>query len=87
MNFGEALEKAKSGSKITRAGWNGKNLFVFFNPSSDIIVSAGRPLAASFPVGTKIHCREYLMMKTVNDEIVPWVASQSDLVETDWSEV
>jgi hypothetical protein len=87
MNFGEALEKAKNGSKITRSGWSGGGMFIFFNPSSDITVSAGRPLAASFPIGTKIHCREYLMMKTANDEIVPWVASQSDLLCDDWSEV
>lgn len=84
MKFGEAVERAKRGQKIARENWNGKGMFVFFNPSSDITVSEGRPLAASFPIGTKIHCREYLMMKTVNNELVPWVASQSDIVEEDW---
>ena len=28
MNFSEALELAKKGSKISRSGWNGKDLFV-----------------------------------------------------------
>ena len=28
MNFGEALERVKSGKKIQREGWNGKNQFV-----------------------------------------------------------
>lgn len=30
MNFGQALEKVKSGEKIFRHGWNGKNMFVVY---------------------------------------------------------
>ncbi len=30
MNFGQAIEAAKQGEKITRAGWNGKNMFVVY---------------------------------------------------------
>lgn len=28
MNFGQAVEAAINGSKIARAGWNGKGMFV-----------------------------------------------------------
>jgi len=28
----------------------------------------------------------YIMMKTVNDEFVPWLASQTDVLAEDWSE-
>jgi hypothetical protein len=31
--------------------------------------------------------RPYLMLKTADDEFVPWVASQSDLLADDWFEV
>lgn len=30
MNFGEALEKVKSGEKIFRHSWNGKGMFVVY---------------------------------------------------------
>lgn len=29
MNFGEAIEALKSGKRTTRAGWNGKGMFLF----------------------------------------------------------
>lgn len=87
MNFGEALELIKSGKKVSRSGWNGKNLWIAYNPGSIITVSEGRPLAASLPVGTVVSFRPYIIMKTADDEIVPWLASQSDLLCDDWSEV
>lgn len=34
--------------------------------------------------GTLIKYRPFLEMKTANGEFVPWVASQSDLLENDW---
>ena len=29
MNFGKALEALKNGQLVTRAGWNGKGMFLF----------------------------------------------------------
>jgi hypothetical protein len=31
--------------------------------------------------------RPFLAMKTANDEMVPWVAAQTDLLANDWEEV
>jgi hypothetical protein len=31
--------------------------------------------------------RAYIAMKTVDDVVVPWVASQTDLLSDDWSVV
>ncbi len=36
MTFGDALEAAKQGKKIQRAGWNGKGMWVAFTPGSEI---------------------------------------------------
>ena len=30
MNFGEAIEAMKLGKKVSRSGWNGKNMFVVY---------------------------------------------------------
>lgn len=85
MNFGDALAALKEGKRVARHGWNGKGMFLYHVP------------AASYPAqrnenGTMVGVfaddmvpyRSYIAMKTVNDEVVPWVASQSDLLEADW---
>lgn len=86
MNFGEALEMLKLGSKMTRENWNGRGMFIFLVPGSEITVDDLRPLGRAVPemVGLKVAYRAHLDMKTVDDEIVPWVASQTDILAEDW---
>jgi hypothetical protein len=36
------------------------------------------------PLGSNIVIRPYLVMRTVDGEFVPWVASQTDLLAEDW---
>ena len=83
MNFGDALKALKSGHSVARAGWNGKGMFLFLVPGSTFKVNRP-PLLGIYPEGTEINYRPHIDMKTVNGEIVPWVASQSDLLEEDW---
>lgn len=84
MNFGQALEAIKSGYRITREGWNGKGMFLFLVNGSQFEVNRA-PLLGIYPEGTVINYRSHIDMKTVNGEIVPWVASQSDLLAEDWT--
>ena len=83
MNFGQAIEVLKTGNKVTRVGWNGKDIFLFLVQGSQFKVNRP-PLLGIYPEGTEINYRPHIDMKTVNGEIVPWVASQSDLLEEDW---
>ena len=83
MNFGQAIEALKTGNKVTRVGWNGKDMFLFLVQGSQFKVNRP-PLLGIYPEGTEINYRPHIDMKTVNGEIVPWVASQSDLLEEDW---
>lgn len=80
MNFGQAIEVLKTGNKVTRVGWNGKDMFLFLVQGSQFKVNRP-PLLGIY---TEINYRPHIDMKTVNGEIVPWVASQSDLLEEDW---
>lgn len=83
MTFSEALDFAKIGRKIARSGWNGKNMFIFLVDGSHFTVNRA-PLNTIYDNGTEIDYRPHLDMKTVNGEIVPWVASQTDLLSNDW---
>ena len=83
MNFGQAIEVLKTGNKVTRVGWNGKDMFLFLVQGSQFKVNRP-PLLGIYPEGTEINYHAHIDMKTVNGEIVPWVASQSDLLEEDW---
>ena len=85
MCFSEALAALKKGSKVCRKGWNGKGMFIFLVPGSTFLVSRP-PLLGIYSEGTQITYRPHIDMKTADGQVVPWVASQSDLIEEDWEE-
>jgi len=82
-NFSNALEELKNGELLARKGWNGKGMFLFLVPGSQFVVNRA-PLNVIFPEGTVINYRGHIDMKTADGQIVPWVASQSDLLAEDW---
>lgn len=82
-SFGHALQALKSGSRVARAGWNGKGMFLILVPGSTITVDR-KPLLEVFPEGTQIKYLPHIDMKTATGEIVPWLASQTDVLADDW---
>lgn len=91
MDFGHAIAAAKLGYKISRAGWNGKGMWVIYNPGSQ-----GQTHAMAEGSVYKRHgvdgCEilPHFDMYTVNAHgrraMLPgWLASQSDMNATDWS--
>jgi hypothetical protein len=89
MDFGGALAVLKSSGRVARHGWNGKGMFVAYQPGypDGIGINANTARSTGIPQGTVLVFRPYLMLKTGDDEFVPWVASQSDLLAGDWFEV
>ena len=77
MNFSQALESIKLGSRVAREGWNGKKMFLFLVPGSRFRVNRA-PLLGIYPEGTEIDYCPHIHMKTADDRIVPWLASQSE---------
>ena len=71
MTFGEALVNMKSGKRVTRAGWNGP----------------GQWIALQTPDARSKMTLPYIYISTVDGKLVPWLASQSDLLREDWSTV
>lgn len=83
MNFGQAIEALKEGKRVSRAGWNGKGMFLFLVPGSTFIVNRA-PLLGIYPEGTQINYCPHIDMKTADDKVVPWLASQTDVLAEDW---
>ena len=83
FDFGVALKYLNNGQKVARQGWNGKGMFVFLVPGSKFEVNRA-PLLGIFPEGTEVDYRPHLDMKAADGTIGVWLASQSDILATDW---
>lgn len=83
LEFSEALNWVKDGGRATRAGWNGKGMFIFLVPGSQFKVNRP-PLLGIYPEGTLIDYHAHIDMRTADGKVVPWVASQTDLLAHDW---
>lgn len=81
MNFGDAIEALKSGLKVARSGWNGKGMFLYYVPANSY---PAQTEAAKAHFGDMVPYRAYIAMKTVDNEVVPWLASQTDVLAEDW---
>lgn len=86
MNFSTALEHIKAGKRVSRAGWNGKGMFVFLVPGSTFKVNR-EPLLSILGEGTEVNYHGHVDMKTADGQIVPWLVSQTDLLAEDWGVV
>lgn len=86
MSFGLAIEAAKKGHKIARAGWNGKGMYVIYRTGypEGIPCNKNTADAVGIPEGTLFKVRPYLQMKCVDDTFQMWLASQSDILADDW---
>ena len=86
MTFGEALKWLKQGGKAARVGWNGKGMWLAYQPGypNGIPINANTARATGLPEGTVCKFLPYIMMKTAGGEFVPWLASQTDVLAEDW---
>jgi hypothetical protein len=75
MTFGLAIEALKRGHRVSRSGWNGKGMWLYFMPASHWETTRGLELLDGLP---------WIGMKTVDDKFVPWLASQTDVLAEDW---
>lgn len=83
LSFGDAIVYMKQGHKVARKGWNGKGMFLFLVQGSTFKVNRP-PLLGIYPEGTEINYHAHIDMKTADNKIVPWVASQTDMLAEDW---
>lgn len=80
MNFGKAIEEMKSGKKVARQGWNGKNQHIelatnisYKNADGDIVN------CEHDAIGNKA-----IAFVGTSGVQMGWFASQADMLAEDW---
>ena len=80
MNFGKAIEAMKSGKKVARQGWNGKNQYIelatnirYKNACGDIVN------CEHDAIGNKA-----IAFVGTSGVQMGWLASQADMLADDW---
>lgn len=80
MTFGEAINKAKEGAKITRKGWNGKNQYVELATRISYMNVQGEVVNCEHEaIGNKA-----LAFVGTSGVQIGWLASQADMLANDW---
>ena len=79
MDFGDAIRSMKDGARCARAGWNGKGIFIELQVP-DAHSKMTHPYIYINTTG----------LQTDNPDapksLVPWLASQTDMLAEDWTE-
>ena len=68
FSFGMAIAAMKLGSKVHRRGWNGKNMW----------------LGITNPDKHTLMTQPYIYMCIVGGGMIPWLASQTDMLAEDY---
>ena len=68
FDFGEAIRALRSQQRVARTGWNGKGMW----------------LELQVPDAYSKMSLPYIYMYTAQGDLVPWLASQTDVLADDW---
>lgn len=82
LTFGNALEHLKMGGLVARNGWNGKNMFLFLVKGETVTKVIND--AYNHPDAEPKEVLDAIYMKTADGKLVPWLASQTDVLSEDW---
>lgn len=79
MNIGEALEAMKLGMRVHRRGWNGKGMWLryvdLYNDEEFVLRETASAVGTWLP---------FIVQKTTDNGLVPWLCSPLDMLATDW---
>lgn len=98
LPFGVAVELLRGGFRVQRADWNGKDMFLqYVDPYAPHPLDLAAPDELNpgninslyrsadnngYAPGTML---PWIGMKTADNKFIPWTASQSDILATDWT--
>jgi hypothetical protein len=68
LDFGDVIRGLHEGRSYARAGWSGRGMFI----------------ALQKPSPDSMMTLPYIYMYTAQEEHVPWLASQTDMLASDW---
>lgn len=76
MTFGEAIEQLKAGERVARDGWNGKNMWLKLQVPDEHSKMTLPYVYIEYPKGHPAY---------PEGSRVPWLASQTDMLSSDWN--
>lgn len=87
ITFGKAITALKNGKCVARQGWNGKNMYLFQATILNFETLDRDTMARVYKdVDQDKQVTKTIVMKTATDDLCfGWLASQSDIVATDWT--
>lgn len=68
FSFGKAIDALKAGGRVAQTGWNGRGMW----------------LELQVPTTLSKMTLPYIFMSTATGDLVPWLASQTDVLAEDW---
>jgi hypothetical protein len=75
MSFADALYALWGGKRVCRSGWNGKGMWLLLIENYQV---------GFHPDLEGMKMLPWIGMKTANGGFVPWLASQTDILASDW---
>lgn len=91
QGIGWAVKQLQDGKKVRRLGWNGRNMFLVYVPGTTgdgIPLKEGTPYAKALAgrrADELVRIESHIDMYTALGTFQPgWLASQADLLATDW---
>ena len=87
LSFGHAVELLKAGHRVAREGWNGKGMFLSLVKGRDTDYHVNSEVFGTGNDGNsqyQLPVLDAIYMKTADNKLVPWLASQTDVLAEDW---
>ena len=84
MKFSEILVELEDGAIAAREGWNGKDMYIFIVEGDTVkqaIYDRYGDVENDCPI---LDVCNAIYLKTADDKLIPWFASQADMLADDW---
>lgn len=89
--FGWAIKQLQDGRFVRRSGWNGKGMYLWLLPAAKVKADwCKEPHLKKLAEdnGGEIEALASIRMLTADKKVLTgWLASQTDMMATDWEEV
>lgn len=83
LTFSEALEHLKQNHRVWREGWNGKGMFLFIVRGDTVKGVIDERYGEDWGKPER-EVHDAIYMQTAQGSLVPWLASQTDMLANDW---
>lgn len=87
FDFGDAIRALKDGKKVARQGWNGKGMYLWLLPATEVKKEwvKDERLLECFGDNDTLQCLGSIRMYTADKKVLTgWLASQTDILAEDW---